>query len=304
MALLLAMITHPAAAHAVGDHGADWNFEPWLVVSLGVVALLYGIGCVRVRRRTRRGSVVGAGAIAAFGGTMVTLILALASPIDSLSAELFSVHMCQHLLLMLVAAPLAAFSRLGLVMLWGLPRRLRSSLGGWRNRAVGRAIEGLGHPLSAWLLFCAAFVFWHLPGPYRWAWGNEFVHVVEHVCLFCAAFAFWSVVIQPSARRHLDYGMRLLFVATMALLSSLPGALMFLAARPLYDVHAMATAAFGLSALQDQQLAGLIMWVPAGLVYLAAIAVLFVRWLDDATRLNERRSHVRRSDSELVTMGL
>lgn len=282
MALLLAMITHAATAHAVGGHGVDWNFEPWFAVSLVVAAVLYLGGAVRLRRRTQGGRVVGRREIVAFVGTMLTLILALASPIDGLSAELFSVHMCQHLLLMLVAAPLAAFSRPGLVMLWGLPRPFRSTLGGWRNRAVGRTLEGLGHPLSAWLLFAAAFVFWHLPGPYRWAWQNEAVHVLEHLCLFLAAFAFWLVVIEPAGRRHLDFGARMLFVATMALISSLPGALLFLAGRPLYDVHAMTTKAFGLTPLQDQQLAGLIMWIPAGMVYLVAIAVLFVRWLDDA----------------------
>jgi hypothetical protein len=123
-----------------------------------------------------------------------------------------------------------------------------------------------------------------VPGPYGWALQNEAIHILEHVLFLLTAFAFWSVVIEPLGRRRLDYGASVLFVATAAVVSGLPGALMILASQPLYDGHAHGAAEWGLTLLQDQQLGGVIMWAPAGFAYLAAISILFITWLREAER--------------------
>ena len=199
--------------------------------------------------------------------------------------------MVQHLTLMLVAAPLLVQGRSAMVLLWALPAGLRRAGGSWwATSGAGRGLRPLfSHPVAIWLWFSGLFALWHLPGPYAWALGNQAVHVLEHLAFLVSAFAFWSVVIEPLGRRRLDYGATLLFVATAAVVSSLPGALMILATRPLYGGHAEGVAAWGLTLVQDQQLGGLIMWIPAGFAYLLAIAVLFVRWL----RAAEQRTTAR-----------
>jgi cytochrome c2 len=172
------------------------------------------------------------------------------------------------------------------VLLWSLPAALRRSGGSWwAQSALSRARRLLlSQPLAVWIWFCGTFIFWHVPAPYLWALQNEAVHILEHVLFLVTAFAFWSVVIEPLGRRRLDYGASVLFVATAAVISGLPGALMILASRPLYGGHAHGAADWGLTLLQDQQLGGVIMWVPAGFAYLAAISILFVAWLREAER--------------------
>jgi cytochrome c oxidase assembly factor CtaG len=191
---------------------------------------------------------------------------------------------------MLVAAPLLVLGRPALALLWALPDPVRRRLGagtGWH--VLLAAVAWLRHPLGAWWGFTAAFVFWHLPGPYTAALADPLLHATEHVSLLATAAAFWAVAFAP-AGRGLDYGARLLHVATAAVLGGLPGALMILAPRPLYRVHGDDAARWGLTLVQDQQLAGLVMWIPGGLVYLLAAAWLFTRWLDAAGRPGARRA--------------
>lgn len=277
----------PASAHAGEAGELHWNFEGWVIVSLTLAASLYCIGLRRMRIRGSGRSIVGRVEIISFSAGIASLVLALLSPLDVLGAELFSGHMVQHLVLMLVAAPLFVWARPLIVFLWALPRGVRKSIGRlWAGGRLGGFFRVLTAPLSVWLAFCGLFAFWHLPRPYAWALAHEPVHIVEHLCFFISAFAFWSVVIEPGARRRLDYGATLLFVATAAILSALPGALMVLTSRAFYPDHAEGAAHWGLTLLEDQHLAGLIMWIPAGFVYMAAIAILFVLWL----RASERRA--------------
>ena len=287
----------PASAHARHEPAAlHWNFEAWVVLSLAVATLLYVRGWRRMQGRA-----LGKVEALCFGAGILSLVLALQSPIDPLGADLFSAHMVQHLMLMLVAAPVLVMARPLIAFLWAMPRGLRRRFARFWSRGAHRFFALLNSPVSVWIWFCGLFVFWHLPGPYGWALRHEPAHVLEHLCFFVSAFAFWSVVIEPSGRRRLDYGATLMFVATAAVLSGLPGALMVLTERPFYTIHAAGAARWGLSPTEDQQLAGLIMWIPAGFAYMAAILVLFVQWL----RAAERRSQARlRQAAAAATLGL
>ena len=291
---LLAATASPALADTVGP-GAEaaaglLPAEPWVLITLTATALVYGVGFGRLRRRNGA-RIASAAPLCAFAAALLVLLAALSYPADRLSDQLFSAHMVQHLTLMLVAAPLLVSGRTAIVTLWALPKGLRHSGGSWwAGSWLSRGLRPLlSHPVMIWGWFCGFFVFWHLPGPYAWALGSEPVHVLEHLAFLLSAFAFWSVVIEPLGRRRLDHGSALLFVATAAIVSGLPGALMILAARPLYPAHAEGAAAWGLTLVQDQQLGGLIMWIPAGLAYLLAIAVLFVRWLQTAEQRSAGR---------------
>jgi putative membrane protein len=298
LAAALWLAAGPALAHPGHDQPAlHWNFEAWVTVTLAIAALAYINGWRRMRGRA-----IGRVEALYFSAGIVSLILALQSPIDTLGGELFSAHMVQHLTLMLIAAPLLVMARPLIAFLWAMPRGLRRRFGRWWSGTPGKLFAVLNSPLSIWICFCGLFVFWHIPGPYVWALRHEPVHVFEHLCFFVSAFAFWSVVIEPSGRRRLDYGATLLFVATAAVLSGLPGALMVLTERPFYPIHAAGAARWGLSPIEDQQLAGLIMWIPAGFAYVTAIMVLFVQWLRAAERRSQTR--LRRAAAAGATLGL
>lgn len=282
-ALLAAAIAPgPAVGHAGGAHaGAIWHFEPWSFAGLVLCIAIYAAGRCRATRRAGRGRVLGAREIAWFAAGLAVLAVALLSPVDTIGGQLFSMHMVQHLLLMLVAAPLLIAGALPLATLWALPRRQRRAVGRWWS---GGMLSLLLHPVSIWVIYAAVFLFWHVPGPYRWAVESDLVHGLEHLSILFAGMLFWSVVLGVSRLQRVDHGARLLFVATAAVLGGLPGALMILSPRAFYAVHADDTAAWGLTLLEDQQLAGLIMWIPGGLIYLAAASVLFLLWLRSAER--------------------
>ncbi|MBX6322833.1 MAG: cytochrome c oxidase assembly protein [Rhodospirillaceae bacterium] len=279
-ALLLPAGEALAGPPGAAGHVPGWDGEPWVPAGLAVAALGYAGGLLRLRVRGAAGRVVAPGQVGAFAAGLLVLALALLSPLDAMADQLFSAHMTQHLLLMMAAAPLLVWARPATVILWAFGARSRRRVGrAWRASGLHRAVRAPLSPLVAWTLFSGVFLFWHIPGPYGWALRSETVHAAEHLSFLVSALAFWTIVIEPSGRRRLAHAATLVFIVATAVLSALPGALMLLAPRPLYAVHAQGAAAWGLSPLEDQQLAGLIMWVPAGLVYVAAAAVVFLRWL-------------------------
>ena len=301
----LLLAAAPAEAHlAHGGHPLAWSWEPWVLVLLAASLAAYAAGVHRARRRSPGRGPFTAARLAAFAGGYGTAFLALTSPVDTVGAELFSVHMVQHLMLTLLAAPLLAWARPALAFLWCLPRGARRAIGGWWSGPAGRVAAVLRSPAVVWAAFCGIFVFWHLPGPYAWALGSEWIHALEHASFFVSAFAFWALVLEGPRQRRLDYGATLLFVATAAALSGLPGALMAIATRPFYDGHAAGALAWGLTPLEDQQLAGLIMWIPGGIVYLATIAGLFVLWLRSAERRAARTAAWAARFAPLVLLAL
>lgn len=279
--LLIAAL--PASAHielTPEPRSVHWSWEPWILASLAIAALWYGVGVARLHHRLEARRVIGVRDIVAYSAGLATLFVALVSPLDTIAEQLFWVHMIQHLLLLLLAAPLLVLGRPALAFLWAFGPTGRKRVGRvWTRLGLRRGIDGLMYPITVWALFCGAFVLWHFPGPYQWALRDEAIHTLEHLSFLITALTFWSIVIEPSGRRRLDYGPTFVFVTTAAILSALPGALIALAPRPLYPEHAAGDAAWGLTLLQDQQLAGLVMWIPGGFVYLVAVAYIFLKWL-------------------------
>ncbi len=274
-----------ALAHVSGGSGdaPAWSIESWVPAILVAATLWYGFGLRRMERENA--PVVSASAMVAFAGGIALLFTAFVSPVDALAGELFSAHMLQHLLLMLAAPPLLVCSRPAIVFLWAFAPRQRQRIGRfWTRAGLARAYHVLMHPAVVWTAFTGSFMFWHIPAMYQWALSDPAVHMFEHVCFFLSSLAFWTLVIEPAGRRRLGYGPTLIFVATTAALSGLPGALMIFAPRPLYPAHAEGVAQWGLTLIDDQQLAGLLMWIPAGFIYMAAIGWLFVKWLNESER--------------------
>jgi putative membrane protein len=271
-----------ALAHGIGQPGdaSAGNLQSWVPIWLSAALSWYALGLRRMERE--KAPVVGLSEMVAFAGGIAVLFLALVTPIDTLGEELFSIHMVQHLLLMLVAPPLFVYSRAPIVYFWAFAPRRRRQLGRWWVRArLASAYAALTHPAIVWIGSTGALVLWHIPAMYQWALSDPVVHTFEHLCFFVTSLAFWTLVIEPSGRRRLGYGTTLIFVATAATLGGFPGALMVFASRPLYPAHAEGVSYWGLTLIEDQQLAGLLMWIPAGFVHVASICWLFQRWLAD-----------------------
>ncbi|MCP8937442.1 cytochrome c oxidase assembly protein [Alsobacter sp. SYSU M60028] len=284
----------PALAHDSGATPETIGAFPALVGLSFMIAGLYATGWAR--RRRAAGTAPGHRTqAAAFASGLAVLLAALAPAADEMADTLFSAHMAQHLALVLIAAPLLAFGRAGLLAGMGLgraPRRIAGRLGFERVR---RTCHGMPGALLAWFAFCGVFAFWHLPGPYGWSLRSFPLHVLEHASLLASAYAFWAVALaRPSAA--LGHGARLAYVGTAAVVSSFPGALMILAPRPFYAAHAQG--GWGLTGAEDQQLAGLVMWIPGGLVYLGAMCWILLAWFAEA----ERRARLARASLPAISL--
>jgi putative membrane protein len=223
--------------------------------------------------------------VGAFTAGWLTLVAALLPPLDPLGAELFSAHMLQHELLMLVAAPLLVLGRPLAVWTWSVPPNWRRSLGrATHGRYIAMPWMTLTAPMSAWLLHAAAVWLWHVPAFFTAALAHEGIHVLQHCSFLFSALLFWWGTMRRIDAAGTTAAVFYLFT-TMVHTSAL-GALLVFAPTPWYPVYAPHTLALGLDALEDQQLGGLIMWIPGGLVYAGAAIALMARWL----KLNVRSS--------------
>lgn len=216
----------------------------------------------------------------------MTLAVALLSPLDEASDALFSAHMVQHLVLVIIAAPLLVLGRPLAPLVWALPREWRHAVGQWwgRRPRARVALAAVGAPGAVWCLHAGALAFWHVPTPYRWALENEWIHAAEHVTFLVTACLFWWTVLPGGGGHRLGHGAAVLYVSALGAVMGIFAAVLTFARSPWYTVHAGRTEAWGLTPLADQQLAGVIMWVPASAVYLAAASWCFVEWMraDDA----------------------
>jgi cytochrome c2 len=192
---------------------------------------------------------------------------------------------------MIVAAPLLVFSSPLLAFLWTLgPQARRTAMRALRRPALVTIWSALTAPAVVWLLHAAALWAWHVPALYDAAIHSEALHALEHACFFVSAGLFWWGITRGRYGR-LGYGSAVLYVFATAMHSGLLGAALTLSPRAWYPAHAATTGAWGLSPLEDQQLAGLIMWIPAGVVFVAMGLVFFGLWLRESERrtVNARR---------------
>ena len=266
-------------------------------VSLSIMAftLVYARGVLRLWARGMLRCV--AWSIPAYAAAVFIALAILEPPFAKVAHMLFSAHMLQHLVIMLICAPLLVVARPMFIVFWGAPVTMRRSLARIARSSLLGVVRRLAtSPVTIWMGFVGLFALWHLPGLYALALRNEPAHILEHLCFFISAYGFWSVILSRSGRAKLDYGGRALFVATAATLSGLPGALMLLASRRLYAAHGDGAAQLGLSAIEDQQIAGLLMWVIAGFAYTAIVLTLVYYWLGASDR--------RQSAASLTTFSI
>lgn len=272
------------AAVAPGELWTSWPLDPAVVAILFLAAAVYARGIARLDAPERRRPVERRQVVAFYGG-LASIAVALVSPLDALAGALVSAHMVQHLVLLLVAPPLLVYGRPVIVVGAALPPRRRRWLTGAGRAPAFRLLErAAGSAPIALAAHVVAMWVWHLPGPYQAAVRNDLVHALEHASFLVTALAFWAAVVQPRRRRTVPYGVAIAscFVAWIA--SGGLGALLSFATHPLYPTLAAHARTWGLTPLQDQQLAGVIMWVPAGVGYVIAMAALFLKWMASLER--------------------
>lgn len=271
--------TDGEARVATHDWFSSWNTEAWLWALNLASAALYAIGLGRLWRGAGRGAGIPPARATAFALGWLGLATALLSPLDPLGVHLFAAHMVQHELLVLVAAPLLAVDRPLGAFVWGLPRGVRRAT--WRcvhDGGLQRTVRALSRPLTAWSVHAAALWVWHVPALFQRALASGPVHVAQHLSFFVSALLFWWALLRPGMQRD-RCGPATLYVLTTGMHTGALGALLTFARTPWYPAYLATAPAFGITALEDQQLGGLIMWVPAGFVYLAIALVLFSAWL-------------------------
>ena len=257
-----------------------WSFEPWVLCCLLASLLIYVAGLRRLWRQAGVGRGIGIGRAAAFGGGWLALVLALVSPLDALGGLLFSAHMVQHEVLMILAAPLLVMGRPLAVWTWGLPRDWRTHAGRLaRHRAVAGTWDVLTHAPAAWALHGLALWAWHLPPCFEAALRSPAVHSLQHASFFATALLFWWPPLGGASRA--GHGSAMLYLFTTMVHTGALGALLTFSTVPWYPAYAATTPALGFDLLEDQRLGGLVMWVPAGLAYLVVALAAAARLLQE-----------------------
>ena len=276
---------HGSEVHGLADLAHAYTLDAWVLVPLVLVCTAYTAGAVRLRRRATRGQGVAAWRVAAFYGGVLALVLALVWPLDALAGAALSAHMAQHVFLTAVAAPLLAASSPIVIALWGLPRRARRALGALaRPPAVRGGRHALAVPLVAWACYAVLLWSWHMPGPYQAALRSEWLHTLEHVSFLTGALVLWWAVWLSARDRVLGLGSGIFLLFTTGMQEGLLGALLTFSGQTLYPFYDATPGLFGITALEDQQLAGVLMWVPGGAVYLGAGLALTYLWLRQIER--------------------
>jgi cytochrome c oxidase assembly factor CtaG len=252
----------PILAHI---EATEWSWEPPVVALLAITFILYTLGARKLQRWQ----------CAAFYGGWLSLVIALVSPLDHLSEKFFSAHMAQHEVLMVVAAPLFVLGRPLIAFLWAIPLRWRLPMSTWTQRApVAAAWRAITNPLVATLVHAIALWTWHLPSLYQATLRSDAIHAVQHSSFLFSATLFWWALIHGRWGR-LGYGVAIGYLFITAVHSGALGALVTFAPSVIYPIY---------GDLGDQQLAGLIMWIPAGVLLTIAAVALMAAWLKEAER--------------------
>ncbi len=286
---------HLPRAQGLGDFLAAWDPDLYTLIPLAVLVGLYLLGRWRLERRAKYPAGRGLGDLFYLGGALA-LFAALASPIDVYAGDLFFMHMVQHLLLVMVAAPLLMLANPLSRALWAFPQGVRRRLGGALHRSgpLRWVLRWVTAPVAAWLVFAITLWVWHTPAPYDAALGSEALHAFEHLTMFGAAVIFWWPVIGPAPMRsHLPHPLRFLYLFLALFQNIILGAILTFADGPVYSHYQGVPAHWGIGSDSDQQLGGVLMWIPGTMMYFTALAVLFFAWLDQEDR---RASQRRRAE--------
>ena len=260
----------PVFPHSdAGPFQPAWSVHPSVVIGCAGLALLYGWGARRLRRGHEGERRLPPWRVAMFGASLLVLLGALNGPLHDLSDEyLFSAHMLQHLLLQLIWPPL---------LLAGIPEWLIEPV--LRHPVPRAVLRALTRPVVAGTLFCVTIAAFHVPALYDVMMEDHDMHIAIHLLFMGTALLMWWPVLSPTPLvPRASPGVQMLYLFLVGIPMQATAAPISLADTVLYSYYADAPRVWGLTALQDQQIGGLLMWVPGGLYLWGAISIVFFRW--------------------------
>ena len=272
----------------------SWTFEPVPALGIVVSAVVYFLGWKKIAPLLPERFPLWR--LLSFFCGLVVIYVAIASPLDAFASWLLSVHMVQHLLLTMVAAPLLLLGAPFLPLLSGLPRGfVREGLAPFLSDRTLKKIGGLlVHPLFAGPVFMLSNVLWHLPVFYERALGSTSWHEAEHVCFLGTALLFWWPVVQPWPSRPVWPRWAMVpYLLVVDIQNTILSGFFNFSERVLYPTYASAPRFTGLSALEDQSAAGGIMWVPGSIVFLVPAAMIAIKCLSPSLRRPNAASAIR-----------
>ena len=285
--LALTALSSAVFAHA-GEQHVDppgWTFDAWVTGPLAGVLLLFLVGRARLAGRSR----VRRSGIWLFLAGWSVLTLALVSPLHEGGEQSFTLHMIEHEIIMLVATLLLAASSPAGVLAWGLPIALRRALRGSWRAPLSKLWRRVTEPVTATILQALVMWAWHAPALFNRALVSPWWHVAQHGSFILASLIFWRAMLDV---RRGGYLLSAVCLFLTSLVEGVLGALMALSVSPWYAAYAaMELSGIGLDPVSDQQLAGLVMWIPGGLVHGAAAIVLLHRWLSRSENAHAVPSH-------------
>ena len=273
LVLLGLLVAVPALAHDGHGHEIGWTLGPLITGPLGLALLLYITGLTRLWRRSDRGRASLRRDALLFAAGWLSLAGALVSPLHEAGERSFAMHMIEHEVIMLLSALLLVAARPGAAFLWAFPQPVRQALGGAGRWPLWRM---LADPFVATALQAVVIVVWHVPWLFDLTLRSDGWHIAQHLSFVGSALLFWWAMLYGRAGALVAAAC--LFVTSM--IGGGLGALMALSNSPWYPGYAaLGLTPAGLTPEQDQQLAGLIMWVPGGAWHLAAALWFLARGL-------------------------
>lgn len=295
---MMGLLAHTGEAVALHDVWKLWHFAHPLTFLLLFAAAWYQRGMLRLWQRAGYGRGIRPRQAWMFYGALLTLFFALQSPLETLAEISFTAHMLQHMLLLFIAAPLLVLSAAPVAFFGALPRHTAQSIARNLNRL--QWLKSTWHRLTqlpaATVISTVVFWLWHHPALYELALVSETVHITEHGLFLFTAIIFWWAVLQPT-RQKIQYGLNVLVLFILMLQGTLFGVLIVFSKQTWYDSYRLSAVMHQFDALQDQQFAGMMMWLPGGFIYTLLAAYYIVQWLNQietSTQLVEmrRRRHV------------
>ena len=296
--LPIALLAVPRAlAHGGIDSGQEpwtaWNLNPLPTILVLAAAYFYLTGLANWDRPSHP---VNNWQKASFFFGLFLIFFALQSPLDPLSDHLLSFHQAQHFLLRMVAPMFILLGAPLTPMLRGLPPWARQGIIRplAKNYYVRRLYNLLTNPIFTIFFFLGSLYLWQFPGAFNLALRNDEVHALMHLTMSLSGFLFWWVVIDPPPHRsRLHYGLRVLYLGLIVLPNTLLGAAITFSESPIYSAYAEVTQPYGLDLMTDQQLGGLMLWVPGDMMSIVASGIVMVMWYQKEEGANRVQSATR-----------
>ncbi len=280
--LFLCVWASPGYAHVANEGLAldDWHWRPDVLLVVVFFGVTYARGWLRLRHKALQ--LAPWWQFSLYLLALMGLVLALLSPIDTLASTRLSMHMVQHLLLLMIAPLFFLLANPMAVFLWGLPDLARRRVGVLlaRRSPFRRGLRTLTWLPVAWFVYVIDLWAWHHPYPYQQALGNPWVHDLQHLLFFATSLLFWWPVANPAPRLHgtVAYGYRIVYLIVATMQNTVLGAFLAFPEKILYPFYGSFPGLRSLSPIEDQALGGGIMWV-SGHMYLIPILVLVARML-------------------------